>query len=263
MIASAAGLAHWDSHPRKQAGGLPPSRAATEEKACPSDEVKLSAGSACLQGDRGLDLPWLVSGRTARSLMRGTKISHRLPVAIPPGMRGPLGEHWPQDADDRALATWTVTRSSAKLRRWSARVSCPLGRVGATLWTQESWRVGRVRKGLPLLQWRAERGQELLPGDGVWQRPETQPRRFTRLVLEVTDVSVQRLQSLGVDAARSEGFSSVEAFIASWNSTYPEGPKWSDNPWTWVVRFAPVWQRFPRGAHEPWREAAQLDLDLG
>lgn len=238
-------------------------RPGAEVNVCPSSEVKLS-GQRCHTSDAGRDRPWPVAGRTARALMRGAKTSHRLPVAIPRGMQAPQGEYWHQDADDRTRGSWTVTRCSVKLRRWSEQLSCPLGGVGTTLWTQESWRVGRIRKGLPLLQWRAEREQELLPGHGAWQRPETQPRRFTRLVLEVTGVSVRRLQSLDDKEAAAEGFRSVGAFKESWNSTYPEGPQWADNPWVWVVRFTPVWQRFPRGTHETdWRSATQLELELG
>jgi len=244
------------------AGRMLLARRDAEANLSPSLEVKLS-GQACSTSGAWLDRPWPVAGRTARALMRGAKTTHRLPVTIPRGMQAPQGEHWHQDADDRTQSTWTVTRSSVKLRRWSERLSCPLGEVGTTLWTQESWRVGRIRKGMPLLQWRAERGQELLPGDGAWQRPETQPRRFTRLLLEVTEVSVRRLQTVDAKAAAAEGYGCVDAFIEAWNSTYPEGPKWSDNPWTWVVRFTPVWERFPRATDEHWRGAAQLSLDLG
>jgi len=261
VISPAAAMTDRGPHPGHQAVRRLPAR--HDNEVCLSPEVGLSEGLACLPGGQGLDRPWPVAGRTARALMRGAKTSHRLPVVIPRGMQAPKGDYWHQDADDRSRCTWTVTRSSPKLRRWSARVSCPLGGVGTTLWTQESWRIGRIRKGNLLLQWRAERGQELLPGEGAWQRPESQPRRFTRLVLKVTEVRVQRLQSMAVSDAAAEGFASVGAFIESWNSAYPEGPQWSDNPWTWVVRLTAVWERFPRMTHELWHGAAQLDLDLG
>lgn len=74
------------------------------------------------------------------------------------------------------------------------------------------------------------------------------PRWACRLVLDVLDVKVERVQDIDGIGAIGEGFGGPglpwEAkirFMGLWRKMYPSGDhSWDVNPWVWVVKFARV-----------------------
>jgi len=208
--------------------------------------------------------PWVVAGRDARLLTSGIKTSHHWPVQVPADMKAPDGCCWPQDISDDPSATWTVYRRAGTVRRWSHSMACPLGEAGTLLWLQEAWRLVERGKGRQVLHWRAEDLATQKAPPGAWQRAETQPRQYTRLLLVNTAVEIRRLQGLTLDEARSEGFESCGLMREYWDHRYPEGLRWLDNPWVWAVTLRRVWERFPRpSAQLDRRQGVQCELDLG
>lgn len=130
------------------------------------------------------------------------------------------------------------------------------------MWLQEAWRIVQGSRGRQLLQWRAEeRGTSA--SAGAWQRPEQQPREYTRLVLRTASVEIRRLQSLSHAEARKEGFGSLSLYREHWERRHSAGQRWCDDPWVWLVGLQPVWQRFPDSA-QPARpvEGLQGELEL-
>lgn len=82
----------------------------------------------------------------------------------------------------------------------------------------------------------------------------------SRIVLEITDVRIERAQDINEEQARAEGItdggctacgnhepcgcdnpspSAVDSFAWLWESIYGKG-SWDDNPWVWVVEFKRV-----------------------
>ncbi len=138
--------------------------------------------------------------------------------------------------------------------------ACPFGRPGDRLWVRETWTNAwdEVRN-----QWtdperyhyRAD-GIEIAHVEGMdrspWIPSIHMPRRACRLVLEITEVRLERLQQIseadclaeGVQQDEANGFdiefgthysnSAVGCFASLWDST---GGNWKDNPWVWVVTF--------------------------
>lgn len=90
-----------------------------------------------------------------------------------------------------------------------------------------------------------------------WISSRYMPRRLSRLTLEVTEVRVERLQSITEDDARAEGvetgkmppaivngergsvmiFDQRKAFAVLWDSINGKKAPWSSNPWLWCVSF--------------------------
>jgi hypothetical protein len=74
------------------------------------------------------------------------------------------------------------------------------------------------------------------------------PRWASRILLEITDVRVQRLQEISEGDARAEGaigalndsigdnWCACEAFAALWESINGPG-SWHANPWVWAITF--------------------------
>ena len=72
------------------------------------------------------------------------------------------------------------------------------------------------------------------------------PRWASRILLEITDVRVERLRSMSQDDARAEGVIAASgpmeaglAFRELWDSIYGE-ESWKANPWVWVIEFKRV-----------------------
>ena len=78
-----------------------------------------------------------------------------------------------------------------------------------------------------------------------WRSPILMPRRFARLVLEVTEVRVERLQGISDEDANAEGHGMTwgrgcfhRSFAGGWDELNAKrGYSWDSNPWVWVVSF--------------------------
>ena len=97
---------------------------------------------------------------------------------------------------------------------------------------------------------------EAMEYDGAWRPSIHMPRWASRILLEITDVRVERLQDITYEQAAAEGVHRgplrewcasdeggachkypVAAFRDLWQST---GGDWNANPWVWVVEFKRV-----------------------
>ena len=87
----------------------------------------------------------------------------------------------------------------------------------------------------------------------AWKPSIHMPRIASRLLLEITDVRVERLQDISEEQALAEGvmsckqgidpdgndYSPQELFGGLWTMINGDG-SWQSNPWVWVVEFKPV-----------------------
>lgn len=147
---------------------------------------------------------------------------------------------------------------------------------GDTLHIKETWApFYETMRSIPVIGYRyyAETDEEIkkrLPGylswfwPGKWSAPVTMPREAARLFLRVTDVRVERLQSMTEADAVAEGFEAIKCdcpcgrpctdcmdtgylepamlgFVETWNSTIKPADRarygWEASPWVWVVEF--------------------------
>lgn len=208
--------------------------------------------------------PWPVSDVTARDLVAERKTAHLFPVQIPDGMAEPDGDHWPPDISDSTLDTWTVYgEPTGRPTLRSAHLTCPLGSRGDRLWIQEAWRIERGQAGRGRLAWRAERPKELLIGSGEWLKPSRQPREYTRLILQLVDVSVVRLRSVERGLVEPSSIADVLQWRELWGRRCGQGERIPADPWCWLVRLQVVWRRFPRwttATVDLWGRQQELDL---
>jgi hypothetical protein len=139
--------------------------------------------------------------------------------------------------------------------------------AGDRLWVRETWQ-HNIGNGPPLI-YRADHGaaQSVYEADlatGAWKvavsgwRPSIfMPRSASRILLEITDVRVQRLQEISEGDARAEGVSdggclscgnpepcgcgnpqpdARDGFAWLWQSIHGTG-SWHVNPWVWAITF--------------------------
>ncbi|PXW42032.1 hypothetical protein DET57_11424 [Klebsiella oxytoca] len=175
---------------------------------------------------------------------------------------------------------------------------CPYGAVGDRIWVRETWATlgnedgccvdweenlckGGERSAARIYRASCEQrpgdyGPWSIPDDAYW-KPHTEyqkfegawrpsihmPRWASRILLEITDVHVERLNSISESDARFEGVGSaiwfaakgvpedewtslsehgaaqashINRFATLWESIYGE-ESWKANPWVWVIEF--------------------------
>lgn len=213
--------------------------------------------------------PILFSGPMVRAILFGQKtVTRRVVKPQPDSFMGENGIEFD-------MPGWHVCVGPAKF----ARDFCPYGQPGDRLWVRENVYLappnffgdadvtnaidteGRSR----LVGYSASMdgdAQRTAKGYGVKQTPSIHmPRWACRLVLEVTDVRVERLHCITEEDALAEGierdgrrflgavhkgrktrdafFTATGAFEDLWIATYGR-ESWDDNPWVWVVSFRRV-----------------------
>ena len=160
----------------------------------------------------------------------------------------------------------------------SQLVSNPYGKVGDRLWVRETWQeIGPDC----LLTYKATYPSDLyakrpelenvpplasLKDRGyLWKSPMFMPRWASRILLEITDIRIERLQDISEQDCEKEGFrfyplsricfkpSSAKHLSGHGSNNYKsifgeywdtlnakKGYQWSSNPWVWVVEFKVV-----------------------
>jgi hypothetical protein len=190
--------------------------------------------------------PILFSAPMVRAILAGTKTQTRRVVKDPEYYSCLTGDcpHW-----DRALCAAAFA------------TDCPYGAPGERLWVRENgWqrpeRTPRMmREGADT--WKpyyfdadiTAQDHEQFKEWAFKRRPSIHmPRRFCRLVLEVTGVRVERLQDVTEEDARAEGAEPIAAgqdaagilkthrtgFVRLWQTI---NGTWLENPWVWVISF--------------------------
>jgi len=195
--------------------------------------------------------PILFSAPMVRAILDGSKTQTRRVVkdAQPAG----IGRcHWSKTG-------WAHLRLSGGCSCQPVR--CPYGIPGNQLWVRETWAVqheydaAAPSKIGSSARWHYAATEDL---GGLRKRPSIfLPRRGSRILLEITDVRVQRLQEISNEDARAEVISDGgclscgnsepcgcndpqpdhrDGFSWLWQSIHGSDG-WHANPWVWVISF--------------------------
>ncbi|EJG2186263.1 hypothetical protein CRS18_RS00495 [Citrobacter freundii] len=127
----------------------------------------------------------------------------------------------------------------------SSIFNCPLGTVGDRIWVRETYGDCGVR-----LVYRADTDDGAKCKVNRWTPSIHMPRWASRILLEITDVRVEKLASVSDEEAGKEGYPADPSpfggrmdkwlwFRQLWDSIYPE-QSFKHNPWVWVIEFKVV-----------------------
>lgn len=126
---------------------------------------------------------------------------------------------------------------------------CPHGKVGDRLYVKEA-----ICKPCDALQkfnsdkkccYKAdyEENPSICKGTVMWYPAEKMPRWASRITLEITDIRVEKIQSISRIDIGKEGFTGNKPqykakhwFEGLWNSIYGENA-WKENKFVWVISF--------------------------
>ena len=149
-------------------------------------------------------------------------------------------------------------------------IHCPFGSVGDRIWVREAFRVHSRATDVATLVYKASERNSWTEQThrvpvAVCNKPATpekwtpslhMPRLASRILLEITDVRVERLNAINEHDAQAEGVAKLRggfwkhyqpgwtqhqlsargSFVTLWKSIYGD-ESWNSNPWVWVIKF--------------------------
>lgn len=213
--------------------------------------------------------PALFSGAMVRATLEGRKTVTRRAIKPQP----PEGHKWRGWVVDstcsKEIGSASWDEAGGPLRRNATYARCPYGKPGDRLWVRETCFINDYREASVPEQERADceihyRADGIPDFEGEeelirWRPSIHMPRWASRILLEVTDVRVERLQDISDKEIEAEGIdldaladgqdrydmchagSGADgrptlrtAWRELWEST---GGDWDTNPWVWVVEF--------------------------
>lgn len=224
--------------------------------------------------------PILFSGPMVRAILDGRKTQTRRIVNPQPSAETKAWWSCVSSSEKSFVGKWTPRDSKhvkSNPKATGASVRCPYGDFGDRLWVRESMRgiidtKCHADESMPVSAYVAD-GAHSWSGSyrTPWQYSRTampsihMPRRLSRITLEITRVSVERLNEISESDAIAEGIESEQhRFLGMHFKCYGElerlnqwtvNPKWSYetlwesingsdswavNPWVWVIEFKRV-----------------------
>lgn len=146
-------------------------------------------------------------------------------------------------------------------------IPCPYGKPGDRLWVRETWQITNFlhpsNENYGYVYKASENGKDWQENTEEWKwKPSIHmPKAAARIWLEVTDISLERLQAISEEDAISEGIKPIwinddsscnkfknyinngkdslspkDSFRSLWESING-AESWDRNPWIWVVKF--------------------------
>ncbi len=201
----------------------------------------------------------IFNGEMVRAILDGRKTQTRR-IMKPQPEPCPRGGHWwPSNAFKTMLHVEDEMQNGKG--GWGGLVgdACPFGDVGDRIWVRETWaEAGASAPDLKL--YRANYPEHVPsiyenvpPAEEIrWTPSIHMPRWASRILLEITGVRVERLNSISDADAKAEGccygrgggipdfaVNPADHFPTLWASIYGE-ESWKANPWVWVIEFKRV-----------------------
>lgn len=209
----------------------------------------------------------IFNAEMVRALLDGRKTQTRRPIKWKQTRFTEIGERedgskWPWSEDaEHACDFWHP---------------CPFGAVGDRIWVRETFcpvddtQYGGEQwvdyRATPKFEASHPAGWDCAPNDAEalkWHPSIHMPRWASRILLEITNVRVERLNTISEEDARAEGIidggclncgepepcgcanpepDATDAFAYLWQSIYGQ-ESWNANPWVWVIEFERLEER--------------------
>lgn len=192
------------------------------------------------------ELPILFSGEMVREILAGTKTQTRRVMKQQP-------QYW-QSVFDFKDGTYAIVGEDFE----SHPFRCPYGEPGDRLWVRETWApIPEMKpsgyftdpKWKDRVAWYAADNDKPTWG-GKWRPSIHMPRIVSRILLEVTEVRVHRLQDISESDCEAEGIDDGwlvrhkvppprrYSFRQLWDGINEDrGYGWNVNPWVWAISF--------------------------
>lgn len=201
--------------------------------------------------------PIIFNGEMVRALLEGRKSQTRRTrglkkVNADPGAWqyhgvDPFGEH---------AGKWLFSKDGGGTQN-CIHIKCPYGAPGDFLWVRETWgHNGCLTCPVHYKASDPDWVKESSNPYSRWRSPLHMPRWASRILLEITDIRVERVQDISIEDCRKEGSPEISGlpiyhnhgerahliwFEDLWDSiNEKKGYGWDVNPFVWVIEFRKV-----------------------
>lgn len=187
----------------------------------------------------------IFNGEMTRAILDGRKTQTRRPVKFP--------------VHDKNLGCELAGNELAGELSAGNYLNSAFGKPGDRIWVRETWARYNIDQNSHDIAYRATTPEDW-PEEGRWRPSIHMPRWASRILLEITNVRVERLNAISEEDARAEGIidggclncgepepcgcanpepDATDAFAYLWQSIYGQ-ENWNANPWVWVIEFKRV-----------------------
>ena len=204
----------------------------------------------------------ICNAQSVQGILDESKTATRRVIVPQPQSQGmkEYGEAWEWHRSKKdwfSGATLEQLKAPIGLRQYS-----PYGLPGDKLWVKETfkhWYFGKDGINAPGIMYKAD-GKMLWNtqandiSDKKWRSSGFMPKRFSRIILKIEELRVERVQDISVYDARLEGLQATNRermwstpfahpeqnkFKTLWDSiNLKRGYGWDFNPWVWVIIFS-------------------------
>ncbi len=182
--------------------------------------------------------PIIFKGEMVRAILEGRKTQTRRAKGLERVNSNP-DDFWLHIESSNGL--WIFDQPSGDL----VALKCPYGQAGDRLWVRETWgqAINIAEGDTGTLYYKATNETNW---QGKWHPSIHMPRWASRILLEITEVRVERVQEISLVSIRKEGISDnratgnapfqLQKWIDLWNSIHGSDA-WERNDWVWVISF--------------------------
>lgn len=200
----------------------------------------------------------IFNAEMVRAILNGRKTQTRRIMKPQPApddyvcpYEGPRGGHiWPSKNHQYGLHVEEMLQNGKGGWEGLASEACHFGNIGDRIWVRETFGDCGER-----LVFRADTDDGAKCKVKRWTPSIHMPRWASRILLEITDVQVERLQAITLgDICKEFGCGlydfrpatyGFQAWEELWKSIYGDD-SWQANPWVWVIEF----KRIEGSGHE-------------
>ena len=159
--------------------------------------------------------PVIFTAEEVNAVLAGNKTQHRVPIKMRYGSPDFLGS---RDCNKSDPSLWGWDNFEDGETRVLSNEPCPFGVVSDRLWVRETHHVpdflkdyeqDELSRGLITrddlgMSYKAD-APHMTPADGGWTSPVAMPRWASRLVLEITDIRIERILDISDADAKAMG----------------------------------------------------------
>ncbi len=175
--------------------------------------------------------PILFKGDMVRAILAGRKTETRRIIKPQPDEHG----YWKH-------------REGHMVHNCDLHLCCPYGQAGDRLWVRETW----TKRADGNIAYKAGPYPMDVKHDICKWKPSIHMfRKYSRITLEITKISVERVQDITDGSVAKEGIDwsstqignkhrspAIDKFASLWDSINKKrGYPWESNPWVWVIKF--------------------------
>lgn len=192
--------------------------------------------------------PIALTAQEVNAVLAGDKTQHRVPIKMRYGSPDFLGS---RDCNKSDPSLWGWDNFEDSETRVLSNEPCPFGVIGDRLWVQEptlaiedvGW-IGPVfvasDAGRNAIDWGYgpyDDPDHIPACELTYNKPDDLSYEDSRLLLEITDISIERVQDITLGDSLKEARDGLMDFAADyWMPKHGEAA-WFTNPWVWVIEF--------------------------